>query len=49
MAPLKCQQNLVFKPGSYSEYLHERPEIVDEDLRKMGLNPDEIDQLLMEG
>ena len=37
------------KPGSYSEYLSKHPEIAEEGLRKMGLDPDEIDKLLMEG
>jgi hypothetical protein len=40
---------LAIKPGSYSEYLHQHPEIVDEGLRKMGLDVDEIDKLLLEG
>ncbi len=40
---------LAIKPGSYSEYLHKHPEVVDENLRKMGLEPDEIDRLLMAG
>jgi hypothetical protein len=40
---------VAIKPGSYSEYLHNHPEIVDEDLRKMGLDVDEIDKLLLEG
>ena len=39
----------VFKPGSYGEYLHQHPEVADEGLRKMGLELDEIDKLLMEG
>ena len=40
---------LARKPGSYSEYLSQHPEIVDESLKKMGLDVDEIDKLLLEG
>ncbi|MBM3242414.1 hypothetical protein FJZ31_39650 [Candidatus Poribacteria bacterium] len=39
----------VVKPGSYSDYLSKHPEVVEEGLRKMGLDPDEIDKLLLEG
>ena len=37
------------KPGSYSEYLDKHPEIVEEGLRKMGLDLDEMEKLLLEG
>ena len=37
------------KPGSYSEYLHQHPEVVEEGLREMGVNPDELMQKLLEG
>jgi len=37
------------KPGSYSEYLHQHPEIVEEHLRNMGIDPDELMQKLLEG
>ncbi len=40
---------LARKPGSYSAYLHQHPEIVEEGLRKMGLDPDEMEKLLLEG
>jgi len=37
------------KPGTYSEYLKNHPEVVDEGLRKMGIDPDELHRMLMEG
>ncbi|MBI1929315.1 hypothetical protein HYR99_34350 [Candidatus Poribacteria bacterium] len=37
------------KPGSYSEYLYQHPEVVEEGLRKMGIDPDEMEKLLLEG
>jgi hypothetical protein len=39
----------VIKPGSYSEYLHNHPEVVEEGLRKMGIDPAEMERLLLEG
>ena len=37
------------KPGSYGEYLDKHPEIVEEGLRNMGIDPDEMEKLLLEG
>ena len=37
------------KPGSYSEYLSKHPEIVAEGLREMGIDPNELMQMLLEG
>ena len=37
------------KPGSYSEYLSKHPEVVEENLRKMGIDPAEMEKLLLEG
>jgi len=37
---------LAIKPGTYSDYLNEHPEVVDAGLRRMGIDPDELDRLL---
>ena len=37
------------KPGTYSDYLSKHPEVVDAKLRKMGIDPNELDRLLDEG
>jgi hypothetical protein len=37
------------KPGSYSEYLSKHPEVVEEGLREMGIDPDELMRKLLEG
>jgi len=39
----------VVKPGSYSDYLSKHPEVVEENLRKMGIAPAEMEKLLLEG
>jgi hypothetical protein len=37
------------KPGSYSEYLHQHPEIVEKEWREIGVDPDELMRMLLEG
>ncbi|MCZ6680738.1 MAG: hypothetical protein O7E52_26205 [Candidatus Poribacteria bacterium] len=37
------------KPGSYSEYLHQHPEVVEKELRAIGIDPDELMRMLLEG
>lgn len=37
------------KPGSYSEYLSKHPEVVEEEWRAIGIDPDELMQMLLEG
>jgi len=34
------------KPGTYSDYLRKHPEVVDAGLRRMGIDPEELDRLL---
>jgi len=36
------------KPGTYSDYLEKHPEVVDAALRRMGIDPEELDKLLLE-
>jgi hypothetical protein len=40
---------LAIKPGSYSEYLSKHPKVVEEGLREMGIDPDELMRKLLEG
>lgn len=37
------------KPGSYMDYLSKHPEVVDASLRRMGIDPDELERLLLDG
>jgi len=36
------------KPGTYSDYLEKHPEVVDAALRRMGIDPEDLDKLLLE-
>jgi len=36
------------KPGTYIDYLEKHPEVVDDVLKRMGIDPDELDKLLLE-
>jgi hypothetical protein len=37
------------KPSSYSEYLHKHPEVVEEELRAIGIDANEFMRMLLEG
>ena len=37
------------KPGSYSEYLSKHPEIVEKEWRELGVDPNQLMQMLLEG
>jgi len=37
------------RPGSYMDYLDKHPEVVEASLRRMGIDPDELNRLLDEG
>ncbi|MFQ6039759.1 MAG: hypothetical protein ACE5PV_02790 [Candidatus Poribacteria bacterium] len=36
------------KQGTYSNYLEKHPEVVDAALKRMGIDPEELDKLLLE-
>lgn len=47
----KCQLPTIapaVKPGTYSDYLEKHPEVIDAALRRMGIDPEELDKLLLE-